>query len=1065
MKIGVRITGGFVLVMLLTVAVAVTGWLGLRAYSNCVATSSLAQSIVRNIGHLQLKTDMFVHDGAPAAELIALKKETALLFSGQFEKMVGRASVMQVRSSVARYETTMDEYSSKQSVKTGLLARRQATVDRLVDVVYQVSDLQAAEFDASIQQLKDTAIDLKTAANILQFGLQFKDAISGLHDQTEKFIARRGADDRSVVLLKLSTMEAVVSAIALRLSSDNVLVWLRQASAQYRAIMTRSGVPNVQDLSAEADALQRAGNTLFGSFSSSMADAVGSLDDAREVAAAAVAARQIAQQIILVNQQTTMAESDFLRDGGDDAADRMLVATVRMQALIDLLTSKISDPVVQKSLGYLRLQIAEGNASFQTVVATQRTQALLVSRIHTSMNDMLTYAEGLNEEQLRRMADGRAQANWLIYGGTILALLIGVTLSYLIASSIIRPLSRIVAVMRRLAGGELVQDIPGGDRRDELREVAQAVTVFRDNAVAMNGLTQKLDRARLHQLADVSFEGILIHQSGTIVSVNEALCGMLGYSKSDVINHDIAEFMAPEHLGWVEQNQNPEPEQTITGEVELLDMQGNAIPAEIHARRIDYSGKPAIAVAVRDLTARRQAEATLVDLARRDPLTKLANRLLLNERLTQAIDVASRERTGLAVLCLDLDRFKAVNDQFGHAAGDELLLQVSQRLISLLRPTDTAARLGGDEFAVIVPIADLEQLSTALCERIIKNLSLPFTIMGKQVVIGASIGVALYPADGHDGLALLRNADMAMYRAKAEGRNTFRFYESLMEEQLKVRHALENDLRQAIKQNELELHYQPLVCCLSGEVVGFEALARWNHPHLGYVSPKDFIAVAEETGQIDQLGSWALRTACAEAATWEKKLQIAVNLSPVQFRQHDLPQQIGNVLADTGLSPDRLEIEVTEGVLIDHPDQALWLLSAIKRLGVKISLDDFGTGYSSLNYLQRFPFDKIKIDRSFIEDLGQSDESISIVRAIIVLGQSLKMVVIAEGVETRQQLDLLRAEHCSQLQGYLLGRPMSRQALSELVAVPNEEDIGQTGRMDGSDRMPALFSLTAGAGA
>lgn len=1061
MKIGVRITGGFVLVMLLTVAVAVVGWAGLKAYSNRVTSSTLAQSMVQNIVRLEFETDAFVRAGSPERALVALKQETAPLFSNEFKKIVGRTSIEYVQSSVVQYETTMDEYASKQAMKTGLLAERKAVVDQLVDIAYDVSDRQAMQFDAAIGQLKNTAIDLKAAATTLQFGLQFKDALSDFRGLTGRFFAHGDADDRNALLLKLNIIDAVIKDIVLRLSSEEVLAPMRQASIRYRMIMTAPGALNVRDLQAASDTMQRAGNTLFDTFGNRMTDALGNLDDARDIAATAAAARQLAQQILIVNQQTAMAEGDFLREGGDDAADRMLVATIRMQALVEMLATKISDPGVQKSLGYLRLRIVDCNVNFKTIVAAQREQALLLDRIHASMDDILKYLRKLNADQLRNMADGRNEANWLIYGGTGLALLISMTLSYVIASSIIRPLSRIVAVMRRLAGGELVADIPGGDRRDELFEVAHAVTVFRDNAVAMDGLTQKLDRARLHQLADVSFEGILIHQGGMIVSVNEALCAMLGHSKDSVIDHHVVEFVAPGYLAWVKRNNTLDPGQTISGEIELLDARGDLIAVEIHARRIDYSGKPAVAVAVRDLTARRRAEASMVHLARHDPLTELANRLLLNERLTQALDVAACEQGGLAVLCLDLDRFKAVNDQLGHAAGDELLIQVSQRLNLMLRPTDTAARLGGDEFAVVVPIIDPAQVGATLCQRIVRSLSLPFIIMGKQVVIGASIGVAVYPADGDDGLTLLRNADIAMYRAKAEGRNTFRFYDATMDEQLKLRHALEHDLRRAIERDELELHYQPLVCCLSGDVIGFEALARWNHPELGYVSPKEFIAVAGETGQIDKLGYWALQTACAEAATWGKRLQVAVNLSPVQFRQDDLPQQIGDILARTGLSPDRLEIEITEGVLIDHPDQALWLLSEIRRLGVKISLDDFGTGYSSLNYLQRFPFDKIKIDRSFIEDLGQTEESISIVRAIIVLGQSLKMIVIAEGVETRQQLDRLRAEHCNQLQGYLLGRPMPRQALHDLVTAPDEERMGQTGRIDGSDLVPALFSMAA----
>ncbi len=1053
MRIGVRIASGFVAMMLLTLAVAGVGWLGLRDYSRRVAASSATQSMVQDIDRLHVAIDQVVRGAAPdlaSVALLRVKAAIAGLRPYKFDR-IDRSNIGRLRTSLALYETIMRSFNSNQAIKSRLVGERKAVADQLVEVARQVSDLQAARFETAISRLRNNAIDLKTSADILEIGSQFERALADVHDQSAKFVADGGSGQRSSLLLKLDAMDVSISDIALRLPSEQVLEPLRRATAGYRTMLASPDQVTSGKLLAQADMVESDGNSLYAGFGTGIIDAVGNLDDARDLAATAAAGRQIAQQIIVFSQQAVMAERDFLQVGSEAAAGRVRQATDRMQVFVKALAGDVPDADVHKVLSTLRSRIAEYDADFNTIVDAQRVEPAQLGQILMSMDDMLRSADHISDNQLRRMAEGHEEANGLIYGGTVLALMISMTFSYLITCSIIRPIGRIVAVMRRLAGGERVAEIPGGDRRDELRDVADAVEVFRDNMAAMDELTQKLDRARLQQLADVSFEGIVIHHRGTILNVNEALCAMLGRSRDDLIDHDMTEFVVTADPGWLELGHQLDASNTISGEVELLDAAGSAIPTEFHARRIDYSGRAATAVAVRDLTARRQAEAKLVHLARHDPLTKLANRLLLSERLTQAIATASRLQDRLAVLCLDLDRFKVVNDQFGHAAGDDLLIQVSQRLASMVLPGDTVARMGGDEFAMLITSADRARSGADLCRRIIESLSSPFTIMGKQVIIGASVGIALHPANGEDGLALLRSADIAMYRAKAEGRNAFRFYDAEMDQRLQVRHALEHDLRRAIQDEELELHYQPLTCCVSGEIRGFEALARWNHPQRGTVSPKDFILMAEETGQIDQLGAWALRTACAEAATWASKAQIAVNLSPIQFRQHDLPQQIAETLAHCGLSPERLEIEVTESVLIDDPDRALRLLSEIKRLGVKISLDDFGTGYSSLNYLQRFPFDKIKIDRSFITNLGDSRESIAIVRAIIALGHSLKLTVIAEGVETRQQREILRLENCNQLQGYLLGRPMPQQALAALSAVRIPRKDGRALRADRLD--------------
>jgi len=387
----------------------------------------------------------------------------------------------------------------------------------------------------------------------------------------------------------------------------------------------------------------------------------------------------------------------------------------------------------------------------------------------------------------------------------------------------------------------------------------------------------------------------------------------------------------------------------------------------------------------------------------------------------------------VTVLCLDLDRFKAVNDLTGHSGGDRLLTEVAARLRGSVRDHDTVARLSGDEFAIIQLGAAAVESASALAERLVKTMALPFDLDGQHMVIGTSIGVAIFPGDGEAGEDLVRAADTALYRAKGAGRGTYRFFEADMDARLQERRLLERDLREALAVGQFELHYQPLVGCSSDDVLGFEALVRWRHPERGLVSPVEFVPLAEECGLIVQLGEWVMRTACAEAARWQNGQTIAVNLSPVQFRHADLARQILTILKQTGLPPERLELEITEGVLIEDTARTLETLSRLKEAGISVSLDDFGTGYSSLSYLQRFPFDKIKIDRSFIWEMERNADSMAIVRSVIALGRSLRIKVIAEGVETPEQLALLQTENCDQVQGFLLGRPRPAQDLGNLV--------------------------------
>jgi diguanylate cyclase (GGDEF)-like protein len=424
-----------------------------------------------------------------------------------------------------------------------------------------------------------------------------------------------------------------------------------------------------------------------------------------------------------------------------------------------------------------------------------------------------------------------------------------------------------------------------------------------------------------------------------------------------------------------------------------------------------------------DITEQRQSEVKIEYMAHHDALTDLANRVLLNDRLEQAL-ARIQNAEMVAVHHLDLDQFKAVNDTFGHPCGDKLLRIVAERLRSLTAEADTIARMGGDEFVIVqAAIADPAD-ATSLAQRAIDALTEPYDIDGQQAVIGVSIGISVGPGDGSTPDKLLRNADLALYRAKSDGRGTFRFFEPAMDLQMQTRRIMEQDLRRALPAGEFELHYQPVVNLASKEISGFEALIRWNHPTKGMISPATFIPLAEEIGFIVPMGEWVIRQACATAAQWHENLHVAVNISAIQFRSPGLMQVIVGALAASGLSPTRLEIEITESVLLHNKEATLALLHQLRALGIRIAMDDFGTGYSSLTYLQSFPFDKIKIDRSFVKNITENSSSLNIVRAVAALANGMGMTATAEGVETAEQLHSIASEGCTEMQGFLFSKPL-----------------------------------------
>jgi diguanylate cyclase (GGDEF)-like protein len=437
-----------------------------------------------------------------------------------------------------------------------------------------------------------------------------------------------------------------------------------------------------------------------------------------------------------------------------------------------------------------------------------------------------------------------------------------------------------------------------------------------------------------------------------------------------------------------------------------------------------------------DITDRKRAERLIAHMAHHDSLTDLPNRGAFAAQLQKSLDHAARDNGSFALVCIDLDRFKEVNDVFGHQTGDGLLREVGERLQAAAEGA-FVARLGGDEFALVSTDGPQPATAEALAERVLAAIDHDVEVGGQVLRIGVSVGVAIYPADGVDNQTLLANADAALYRAKSEGRGVVRFFQPSMDESLRDRRVLQHDLRSALAGNELYLDYQPQAD-IAGNITGFEALVRWQHPTRGLIPPATFIPIAEESGLIIPIGEWILREACREAVSWPNPLQIAINLSPVQFRHGDLPGLVHAILLETGLKSSRIELEITEGVLIGDYSRAISILGRLKALGARIAMDDFGTGYSSLSYLQAFPFDKIKIDRAFVSNLSRRGQAAAIIRAVIGLGRGLNLPVVAEGVETSDQLSFLSDEACNGVQGYLIGRPGPIARFGAVIGRPEE---------------------------
>ncbi len=534
---------------------------------------------------------------------------------------------------------------------------------------------------------------------------------------------------------------------------------------------------------------------------------------------------------------------------------------------------------------------------------------------------------------------------------------------------------------------------------------------------------------RMRKFAEATNEGILFHKSLMITDVNDAILRMTGYTRSEIIGRKTYDFV-PEawHAKLIE---HAATHIDLPYEAEIIHKDGRLVPVDCVSRELPFSGETLRLIVIRDMTAQRLAQARINFLALHDNLTELPNRTYLKERLENALAMARRHRSLMAVLFIDLDNFKTVNDSLGHHVGDDLLREVARRISATVRDSDVVSRLGGDEFIVVLSEIASSQDASIVAQKLLDAIHAVILVENHKLYVSGSIGISQFPADGDSVDDLIRHSDSAMYHAKESGRGNFKFFRPTMHQQASGTLDLERQLRDALLRREFVLHYQPQKRRIDGAIVGLEALVRWQHPQRGLLSPAHFVTFAEGRGLIGSIDRWVLQSACRQMKAWHDlgclKVPVAINLSAMDFRQGDLLDEISGVLLETGLKPEFLEIELTESVLMDRDSHVLETLTALSKMGVGLTLDDFGTGYSSLAYLKRYPINKLKIDRSFIQDVTTDEDDLALATAIIQMAKGLKLKAVAEGVETQAQLDVLASLGCEEFQGYLISAPLPAQ--------------------------------------
>jgi diguanylate cyclase (GGDEF)-like protein/PAS domain S-box-containing protein len=669
-------------------------------------------------------------------------------------------------------------------------------------------------------------------------------------------------------------------------------------------------------------------------------------------------------------------------------------------------------------------------------VKKDEVSAEVVMPILTGADTIGTVAVCLSEHNIR----GRIVRTilFVLALNLLVGLVLGIVLFIASRKTIFNPLTELGRAADRLAKGDLSTRIA--------IETAGEIRMLVDS---FNKMAEDLERTTVSKeyvgniIRSMNDALIVVSPEGKILDVNGATCRLLGYEEAELVERPIAMILGAQTPAA---GGNPDPAALSgarTEEKAFLTRDGRTIPVSFSTSAMnDSDGNPLGLICVaQDITERKRAEEQITRMAYYDNLTRLPNRKLFQDRLDLAISHATRHSRLLALLFLDMDEFKRINDIFGHSVGDLLLQEFAERLKQCVRKGDslarcgtgddgpfTVARFGGDEFAIILPEIHAAGDAAKVARRILAKLAKPFHLDNHEVFVGASIGITLCPSDGTDSDTLLRNADSAMYHAKSQTKNNYQFYEQSMNEANLQRLSLENSLRRALERDEFRLYYQPQMDLRTGQIVGMEALIRWNHPEKGMVSPAEFIPLAEETGLIVPIGRWALRTACFQAKAWQQAglnpLSISVNLSGQQFKHQSIREDITSALADSGLDARYLMIEITESILLQNTAATVAILREINDMGLRIAMDDFGTGYSSLNYLRRLPLYSLKIDRSFVQEIDTNPDDAAIAQAIIAMAHSLKLTVVAEGIETQEQMIFLRELGCDEMQGYLLSRPV-----------------------------------------
>jgi len=634
----------------------------------------------------------------------------------------------------------------------------------------------------------------------------------------------------------------------------------------------------------------------------------------------------------------------------------------------------------------------------------------------------------------------------------LFALFLGLLIYATMSVFIVQPLSRLSKAADQLALGNFSAVLPA-ETGDELGHLVRAFSYMRESRKnaeqELNSLNASLEsivmarigelrdsEAYIHAVLDNVNEGIIVvGEAGLIVSFNTAAENIFGYNGQEIIDQDFNQLISTDLLDHSGHYHKFTPEETnegalfgITREVIGLRKDFSAFPLELKTTQLRIQNKILFITTARDITERKDAERRISYMASHDALTGLPNRALLQDRIEQTLVHNERRKLQAAVLFIDLDKFKIINDTLGHDIGDGLLKEAASRLISCVRSEDTVARQGGDEFIILLSNITHPEDAGIIANKLLESLTQAFSIKGKELHIGASIGIAIYPDDGDRMENLLKNSDIAMYHAKESGRGNYQYFSAKMNEQAAEKQSLSGDLRHAVERDELFLAYQPVVDISSGDIIGMEVLLRWQHPKLGLVPPIKFIPLAEENGLILPIGNWVLRTACKQLLDWQKQgynvPRLAINLSAKQFRQKTLASDIALILNETGADPQFIGLEITESMLVQNVDEVVDTLLKLSNMGLEISIDDFGTGYSSLSYLKRFPINKLKIDKSFVDDIATHQDDAAIVKAIIAMAHGLSMKVVTEGVETQAQLDFLRQHGCEQYQGYHYSKPL-----------------------------------------